>query len=381
MFTAGRGGKTTGMGAHLFVIDDPIKNSAEADSEVIREQTWNWYQSVASTRMETPPEWAPGANRGAQLVIHTRWHEDDLIGRLMETQPGEWTVINLPALAEEGDDPLGREPGAALWPERFPVETLEQTRAELISGDGIRFWWALYQQRPTSESGDEFDMGKLRYFGVVETGEGPALSLDGKLWPLRRLLRFGTMDLAISLKTRADWTVLSSWGATRQFPADLCLLDVLRDRVDSGGHMTMLERGLAKHQLQFVGIENKTFGTNLLEEAARRRLPIRPVAADTDKVTRAQPAASLLQAGRLWLPKDPLPWRDIAEAEMTAFPNGRHDDIVDTLSNAAIIVEERRLGKKPKDEPQSVEEKTQRWIADRIGKKKKRRIHPTLGRI
>lgn len=381
MYSAGRGGRTTGMGAHLFVIDDPFKNSQEADSEVIRNETWNWYLSVANTRMENPDEWAQHVTNGAQLVIHTRWHEDDLIGRLLETQPGQWTVINLPAICEDDDDPLGREVGEALWPEKFSLASLEQTRADYISGDGIRFWWALYQQRPSGKEGDEFDMACLRYFGVVPTGEGPALSLDGRLVPLRRMFRFGTMDVAISLKNRADWTVAASWAASRDFPTDLCLLDIVRKRVESGGHLPMLETALAKHNLQFMGVENKTYGTNLLQEAARRRLSVRPISAESDKVTRAQEAAKVLRGRRLWLPQEPLAWRDIIESEMTAFPNGKHDDCVDVLSMAAILAESRRMGKKPKDAPLTDQERVDRYIKNKINRGRKSRSHPVLGRL
>lgn len=381
MYSAGRGGRTTGMGAHLFIIDDPFKNSQEADSEVIRQETWNWYLSVANTRMENPPEWAQHVTNGAQLVIHTRWHEDDLIGRLLESQPGQWTVINLPAIAEDDDDALGRQPGEPLWPEMFSLASLEQTRQDLIAGEGIRWWWALYQQRPTGKEGDEFDMTALRYFDVVPTGEGPALSLNGRLVPLRRMFRFGTMDVAMSLKTRADWTVASSWAATRDYPTDLCWLDVMRKRVQSGGQLDLVRAALDKHDLQYMGIEDKTFGTNLLQEAARARLAVRPIPVETDKVTRAQPAAKVVRANRLWLPREAMPWRDIVESEMTAFPNGKHDDCVDTLSSAAILVESRRMGKKPKDAPLTDEERVQKYIKEKINKGRKSRSHPVLGRI
>jgi len=138
MITAGIGGPLTGRGAHLLIIDDPVKNSAEIDSQAIREKHWDWWQSTASTRIE------PG---GCAVLIATRWHYDDLSGRLIRAaQAGDGAPVRrlrLPAIAEE-DDLLGRAPGEALWPERWPIRRLEKIRCEKEAG----WWQAMYQQRP-----------------------------------------------------------------------------------------------------------------------------------------------------------------------------------------------------------------------------------------
>src|SRR5262245_22121675 len=138
MLTAGVGGPLTGRGANLLIVDDPIKNAEQAVSQTIRDNHWDWWQSTASTRIE------PG---GCAIVIATRWHHDDLSGRLLRAaEAGEGMPVRrlrLPAIAEE-DDPLGRAPGEALWPERWPIERLERTREEKEA-----VWWeAMYQQRP-----------------------------------------------------------------------------------------------------------------------------------------------------------------------------------------------------------------------------------------
>ncbi len=133
MSTAGVGGPMTGRGAHLLIIDDPVKNAEEALSATTRENHWDWWQSTASTRLE------PG---GVVIGIMTRWHEDDIFGRLLKSG-GQIRRLTLPALAEPGDV-LGRQPGEALWPERYPVQRLEQMRRERSE-----YWWrALFQQRP-----------------------------------------------------------------------------------------------------------------------------------------------------------------------------------------------------------------------------------------
>ena len=121
MTTAGVGGPMTGRGANLLIIDDPVKNAEEALSQTTRNNHWDWWQSTASTRLE------PG---GVVIGIMTRWHEDDIFGRLLKGG-GQIRRLTLPALAEHGD-PLGRQPGEALWPERYPAAKLEQMRAEQI---------------------------------------------------------------------------------------------------------------------------------------------------------------------------------------------------------------------------------------------------------
>lgn len=143
MVTAGVGGPITGRGANVLVVDDPVKNAEEAESEITREAIWRWWTSTAYTRLE------PGA---AAVVVATRWHEDDLIGRLLlaaEEGGEEWEVINLPAIAEAGD-PLGRPEGAALWPERYDVPDLARIRGAVQP----YVWEALYQQHPTPPSAD-----------------------------------------------------------------------------------------------------------------------------------------------------------------------------------------------------------------------------------
>lgn len=139
LLAAGIGGPITGSGANLFIIDDPVKNDEEAISVTYRERVWNWWEATASTRLE------PG---GIVAVMQTRWHEDDLAGRLLKEEGrieegGRWKVLSLPAIAED-DDPMGREPGEALWPERWPIEALEQIRQNKTP-----YWWgAMYQQTP-----------------------------------------------------------------------------------------------------------------------------------------------------------------------------------------------------------------------------------------
>ncbi|MEV2259202.1 hypothetical protein AB0J13_11145 [Streptomyces anulatus] len=125
---------------NCLIVDDPFKGSEDAESQTQRDRVWDWWQSVALTRLEP---------NGSLVVINTRWNPDDLSGRLLETEGDEWTVLDLPALAMHADDPLGRAPDTPLWPERYGADDLERIR----KGVGERVWWSLYQQQPRPLSG------------------------------------------------------------------------------------------------------------------------------------------------------------------------------------------------------------------------------------
>jgi predicted phage terminase large subunit-like protein len=182
LLAAGIGGAITGRGADLLLIDDPIKSRAEADSPAFRRRLWDWYTNDAYTRLE------PG---GAVVLIQTRWHQDDLAGRLLQAMADEsgdwWQIINLPAFAEE-DDLLGREMGQPLWPERYPREELLKIKAVL----GSYGWASLYQQRPAPREGGFF---KAEWFTYVDEAPPPSQWL--------RVVRY--WDLA-GTEGGGDWT-------------------------------------------------------------------------------------------------------------------------------------------------------------------------------
>ncbi|WP_274558130.1 terminase large subunit domain-containing protein [Streptomyces spiramyceticus] len=140
LLAAGIGGGLTGRGAHIAIVDDPVKDMADADSPTMRKRAWDWWTSVLQTRLE--PE-------GAICLIQTRWHEDDLAGRILATERDAWRVIDLPALADSPDDPLGRAAGEPLWPERFDTAHHAKTRKRV----GERVWGALYMQKPRPPEG------------------------------------------------------------------------------------------------------------------------------------------------------------------------------------------------------------------------------------
>jgi predicted phage terminase large subunit-like protein len=160
----GVGSGITGTGAKLMMIDDPVKSRDEAESVAYRDRVWDWYTDDLFTRRE------PGC---AMVLIQTRWHEDDLAGRILASEDGpNWTVVNLPALADS-NDPLGRAMGAALWPERYDIAALEQIRMVL----GTYSFEALYQQRPVPPGGGMF---KREWFDIV--GAAPHDAARVRYW-------------------------------------------------------------------------------------------------------------------------------------------------------------------------------------------------------
>jgi hypothetical protein len=136
LVTAGVGGGLTGKGADVAIVDDPIKDAADAQSPTMRNRLWEWWTAVLNTRIE------PG---GSKIVIQTRWHESDLVGQILAGDTAsDWTIIDLPAICDSEDDPLGRPVGAPLWPKRYGRKALAKIRRAV----GERVWWSLFQQKP-----------------------------------------------------------------------------------------------------------------------------------------------------------------------------------------------------------------------------------------
>lgn len=317
MVTAGVGGAITGRGADLLLVDDPHKNAEEAYSQAHRDRVWEWWTSTALTRLE------PGA---AVILIQTRWHEDDLAGRVLrEDRTGRWTVIRLPALAEEGD-PLDRPEGAALWPERFDAAALAEARATV----GSRVWFAMYQQAPAPDGGGLFkaEWMKHRY---EDLGGGAYRLEGGQVVRLEDLRRHAAVDLAASARKTADFTVIATVGVAPD--RRLLVLDVDRARREGPDVVPAIRAALARWGSHVAWVEKAGFQIALIQEAQRAGLPVREALADRDKVARALPLTAAMEGGRVLLPTH-APWLYDLEAELLAFPRGRHDDQVDALGYA-----------------------------------------------
>jgi predicted phage terminase large subunit-like protein len=388
MGTAGVGGPITGKGATILLVDDPVKNFEDAQSETKRNTAHNWALSTAFSRLE-PMQLPDGSwsEPGIGVVIMTRWHGDDLLGRLLQDEPDDWYVLCLPALAGT-DDPLGRVPGEALWPERFSAAQLEATRKSV----GPQIFASLYQQSPFVEGGGIFRGEKARFYTRHKSATSDVIALpeaEGppQVVPVSKLSTFGVVDLAASTRTSADYSVYSLWGITPPAPRGelaqedtrrLVLLDAYRARIEGADHMAVLERLHKAWRPSFWGIEKATFGLSLIQTATRTgRIPVRELKPDWDKVSRAFGAAALMEAGRLWFPRH-APWVDDWIAELLAFDKGRHDDMVDCTAYAAKVLNDRLHGTRPgrSKEPESHEERI--WA--QLRKEKRRdKDHPLLG--
>lgn len=322
MQTCGVGGPLTGKGADLLIIDDPVKNAEEANSEVYREKTWDWYTSTAYSRLE------PGA---CLVVIQTRWHEDDLTGRILANaaETGErWTVLSMPAIAGENDQ-LGRRPGEPLWPERYNATDLARIRSTL----GSYQFSSLYQQAPVPAEGGLFKRSWFRYW--TREGDHVRLGAAGNV-RLDECRRFGTMDLAFSLKKEADYTVICAWAVTPNH--DLILLDIVRERMEGPALVPAAKSMVDRYKLDYIGIE-KILGQSLVVSHAQSAgLTVRQLIPDTDKVTRSIPAQIRMEAGQIYLPESHVEL-DAIEKELVTFPRGAHDDIVDNFAYAAAEIQ------------------------------------------
>lgn len=336
MWTAGVGGSITGKGCELAIIDDSIKDHEQANSETYRARAKDWYRSTFYTRLH------PGAGI---LLMQTRWHEDDLPGYVLQLarETGEhWELLNLPALAEAGD-PLGRQPGEALWPDRFPASGLLRIKATLGS-----YWFsALYQGRPQPAEGGRFQRSWLRRYRT----DGELYALIGpdrtRYVAARDCRRFGTCDLAFTTKKENDYFVVCAWAVTRAH--DLLLLDVHRERLEGPDIIPAVKAMAAKWGLEYVGVESVAAQLLVVQLLRKDGMTIRALVADTDKLSRAIPAIARMEAGQIYVPDPPPHWLEDWIDELLAFNKGAHDDQVDCLSYAAIDVQ--RFGGAP--EPDS----------------------------
>lgn len=314
----GVGAGVTGFGAGLIVIDDPVKNRAQADSETYRERTWDWFNDDIYTRLE------PDASI---ILIQTRWHEDDLAGRLIreEEDGGEkWTTVNLPAVAEP-DDPLGRVQGAPLCRARFDRKALDKIRRKL----GSYSFSALYQQRPVPRDKGMF---KREWFRNI-VDEAP----DGLHWKRG-------YDLAVSTKTSADYT--ASFRCARDERGNVYIADGYRARIEYPDQRRYVIERMTTEKNTEHGIEAALHGKALVQDLRQNarliRTPFRGIAVEGDKLMRALPWLNLAEEGRVILVRGA--WIDEFLHELSQFPKGRHDDQIDAVSIAFSMLDRRGTG-------------------------------------
>lgn len=308
MRTAGARGAILGRGAHLFIVDDPVKNAEEALSETYRQKTWDWFNSTAASRFE------PGA---CVVVTQQRWHTRDLGGMLATEQKDDWRVCDLKAIAEEGDV-LGRMPGEALWPERFNAEELERKRRN------SPMWFAAqYQQVPLDLEGGFFrGLERIKVVDATPTDFTKVV----RAWDLAATEAQAGSD--------PDWTVGAKVG--RHSDGTFWVCDVQRVRLGPRGVRNLI-RQTAEADGSAVpiyieregGASGKIAAESIVSEdlAGFTARAVRPEGAKTE---RAEPWGSQIEAGNVCLVKGD--WNRAMLDEHRGFPTGAHDDIVDACS-------------------------------------------------
>lgn len=359
-YAVGMGGTLTGRGAHILIIDDPVKNREDADSDAMRRKHREWYTSTSRTRL------MPG---GSVVVVQTRWREDDLAGWLLDEKKHEgWEVISLSAVAEEpethvlGDGTVwSRATGDPLDAERYrevmtadlrerrwkPQNTpdgedpireyalvdLEQTRRS----SGSRDWSALYQQRPVPAEGGRVQLSWFKRFRA----DRPPSEVQ------RVVLSF---DTGQKDKADNDPTVCTVWLET---PQGHYLVDIWRDRVIYPALRRHALRLIAQYNPHAVLIEDKGNGTTLIQDLLTpqpngdtpKGIPVIAIMPDGDKVTRWDRCSPMLESGWVYVPDrdaDPPAWLSPFEHELSSFPLGKHDDQVDSVSQYLNWARERR---------------------------------------
>jgi predicted phage terminase large subunit-like protein len=301
-FACGVGGAVTGQRSDLAIIDDPVRGKEDAESETIQDNIWEWYKNDLMTRSK------PGSNK---IIIMTRWHEFDLVGRiLLSTQREKWDVLSLPALAE-ADDPLGREFGEPLWPEYITREFMEEFMEDK------RSWNCLWQQRPTGEEGNYF---KAEWIKVVETHP-------------KNLKIYGASDYAVTAD-KGDYTVHVVIGHD-EYKDEIYILDVWRAQEETNVWVDKFIDLCLKHEplmwAEETGQIIKSLNPFIEKEMVRRRCYTyrEQFTSSHEKSIRAQSFKGYMANGRVKiLNRD---WTDNLILELLKFPYGRHDDQVDSL--------------------------------------------------
>lgn len=322
---AGVGSGIVGKGSSLMVADDLTKNRQEAESPTYRERVWGWYGTTARTRLEP---------NGRVIGVTTRWHEDDWAGRILKNMvdplSDQWHVIHLKAIDE----------GQALWPERYPIEALENIRATI----GSRDFETIYQGNPTVAAGTIF---KRDWFKFIDVEAMDEMAID---------VSVQVYDTAFKSGQENDYSVCLTMHLTDR---GFIVSDMWHERVEFPALESTVETLYRREQPAYVLVEDAASGQSLIQALqTRSRVPVMAVQAKGDKVSRANSITGLVESGRVSLVNGP--WNHDFLEELCSFPSGAHDDIVDAFVHGMTFLRE-YAGSDERDELQVGAPRRSKW--------------------
>ena len=305
--SAGIGGPITGKRAHVFVIDDPFKDWMEAMSQKQRDTVWNWYQSVAYTRLH------PG---GGILMIQTRWHHDDLAGRVMDAMDkmpdaDKWKIVSYPAIAET--DEVHRKKGEALHPERYSLPLLTSIMANLAS----KIWTSLYQQRPSEQEGTEFKRRHFRFFRHSPIINRIVISVDANFKAAET-----TDNVSIQVIGEGE-------------EGNYYLLDNVTKNMGFLDTCKEIDKLLKVYPASTLLIEEAANGMAIIDTMVRKYENLNVVGLNPlgGKVARARAMVHVVEGGHFYVWENGE-WKETYLDEMCTFPFGAYDDQVDATTQA-----------------------------------------------
>ena len=327
MISKGIGSGLTGNPAHLIIIDDPVKNRGEADSERTRDSVWSEFTDSILSRTQA----------GTKIVlIMTRWHEDDLAGRILENMPDITTYVNYECECVSDDDPLGRRAatedtlGEALCPEigkgdkwlaEFKKAYIEGSLGTDVGDGGLRSWEALYQGHPTIQEGNILKKEWWQFYNVEDYLEG-RMKFDQMIM---------TLDATFKDNERNDYVALEVWGKREN---RLYLVDLANEHLDFSATVRKLRLMRAKYpRIGGIYVEDAANGTAILNVLRNEVIGLIPVKPDKSKEARVNAVSFAIEAGNVYLPRDRKWTHDFIE-QCARFPNDKHDDMVDAMSMA-----------------------------------------------
>lgn len=308
----GIGGKINGKGADLMIIDDPVKNDEEADSLMHRNKIANWYASTVRSRM------MPG---GRILIIMTRWHEDDLVGRILDPEgPAKnaikkWKILHLPAIFNEGT-----KDESALWPEWYPLSELHAIKEDMTDK---RWWYAMYQGSPSPEDGEFFKKAMFKTYKNEDRPKKESLRI------------YASMDLALTKDTKNDKTCFITVGVDKE--GVIWVLDVIWERREADDMMEEMIAEMLIHSPMMLWGEKGQIA-RAIGPFMRKRMRelecwtiIDEVGTNADKQAKSRSIRGRMSMGMVMFPEEAHWWPE-AQQEMLKFPNGKHDDFVDAIA-------------------------------------------------